>query len=299
MSSRRILVTGATGETARYTTDLLLDEGFAVRAFVHKTDERSDKLEARGAEIFVGDLLELDDVRSALEDMNAAYFVYPIRPGLIDATAYFAQAARDARLDGVVNMSQISARYESKSHAARDHWIAERVFDWSGIPVTHIRPTFFAQWLTYPNIRKPILERGVISQPLGDGRHAPIAAEDQARLIVAILADPVAHKGQVYRLSGPIEMDQAGIAKAVGEVLGRPVDYEPITIDAYRKRLEDAGVMPPFLIQHLCAVAQDYQDGIFAGTDDVIGRVTGKPPMTVQEFVTAHIDLFRPAAAGR
>jgi uncharacterized protein YbjT (DUF2867 family) len=87
-------VTGATGETARYTTDLLLDEGFAVRAFVHKTDERSDKLEARGAEIFVGDLLELDDVRSALEDMNAAYFVYPIRPGLIDATAYFAQAAR-------------------------------------------------------------------------------------------------------------------------------------------------------------------------------------------------------------
>ena len=34
---------------------------------------------------------------------------------------------------------------------------------------------------------------------------------------------------------------------------------------------------PPFLIQHLCAVAQDYQDGIFAGTDDIIGRLTGKP----------------------
>jgi NAD(P)H dehydrogenase (quinone) len=127
MSSRRILVTGATGETGGYTADLLLEEGFAVRAFVHKADERSDKLKARGAEIVVGDLLELDDVRSALKDVNAAYFVYPIRPGLIDATAYFAQAAKDAGLDGIVNMSQISARYESKSHAARDHWIAERV----------------------------------------------------------------------------------------------------------------------------------------------------------------------------
>jgi uncharacterized protein YbjT (DUF2867 family) len=93
-------------------------------------------------------------------------------------------------------------------------------------------------------------------------------------------------------------MDQAGIAKAVGDVLGRPIDYEPITIDAYRKRLEDAGVMPPFLIQHLCAVAQDYQDGIFSGTDDVIRRLTGKPPMTVQEFVIAHINLFGPAEAG-
>jgi NAD(P)H dehydrogenase (quinone) len=299
MSDRRILITAAAGETGGYTTDLLLNEGFAVRAFVRTADERSDKLKARGAEIVVGDLLELDDVRSALKDVNAAFFVYPIRPGLIDATAYFAQAAKDAGLDGVVNMSQISARYEAKSHAARDHWIAERVFDWSGVPVTHIRPTFFAQWLIYPHSRKHILERGVISQPLGNGRHAPIAAEDQARLIAAILADPAAHKGQVYRLFGPIEMDQAGIAKAVGDALGRQVGYEPITIDAYRKRLEDAGDMPPFLIQHLCAVAQDYQDGIFAGTDDVIGRLTGKPPMTVQEFVTAHIDLFRPAEAGR
>jgi NAD(P)H dehydrogenase (quinone) len=299
MSGRRILITAAAGETGGYTTDLLLNEGFAVRAFVRTADERSEKLKARGAEIVVGDLLELDDVRSALKDVNAAFFVYPIRPGLIDATAYFAQAAKDAGLDGVVNMSQISARYEAKSHAARDHWIAERVFDWSGVPVTHIRPTFFAQWLIYPHSRKHILERGVISQPLGNGRHAPIAAEDQARLIAAILADPAAHTGQVYRLFGPIEMDQAGIAKAVGDALGRQVGYEPITIDAYRKRLEDAGDMPPFLIQHLCAVAQDYQDGIFAGTDDVIGRLTGKPPMTVQEFVTAHIDLFRPAEAGR
>jgi NAD(P)H dehydrogenase (quinone) len=126
----------------------------------------------------------------------------------------------------------------------------------------------------------------VISQPLGNGRHAPVAAEDQARLIAAILADPGPHRGQIHPLFGTIEMDQSGIASAVSEVIGRPVGYEPSTIEACRKRLEGAGVMPPFLIQHLCAVAQDYQDGIFAGTDEVIGRVTGKSPMTVQEFVT-------------
>ncbi|HEY3719624.1 MAG TPA: hypothetical protein VGL41_05725 [Roseiarcus sp.] len=45
------------------------------------------------------------------------------------------------------------------------------------------------------------------------------------------------------------------------------------------------------------AVWQDYQDGIFAGTDEVIGRVTGKAPMTLQEFIKAHIDVFRPAEA--
>jgi len=295
--SRCILVTGATGETGRYATDLLISQGFEIRALVHKVDERSEKLRARGAEVIVGDLLDFEAVRHATRGVDAAYFVYPIRPGLIDATAYFAQASKEAGLNGVVNMSQISARENSKSHAARDHWIAERVFDWSGVPTVHIRPTFFAQWLTYPHNRKRILERSVISQPLGNGRHAPIAAEDQARFIAAILADPAPHKGKVYPLFGPIEMNQASIAEAVGQVIGRPVGYEPISIDAYRQRLESAGVMPPFLIQHLCAVAQDYQDGIFAGTDDIIGRVTGKPPMTVQEFVAAHIDLFRPVTA--
>jgi NAD(P)H dehydrogenase (quinone) len=194
----------------------------------------------------------------------------------------------------IVNMSQVSARSDAKSHSAREHWLAERVFDGSGLNVAHIRPTYFAEWLLY---LAPMIRQGVMYAPFTTGRHAPVAGEDQARFIAAILADPAPHKGKVYPLFGPIEMNQAGIAEAVGQVIGRPVGYEPIAIDAYRRRLERAGVMPPFLIQHLCAVAQDYQDGIFAGTDDIIGRVTGKPPMTVQEFVAAHIDLFRPVTA--
>jgi hypothetical protein len=55
-----------------------------------------------------------------MEGVSAAYFVYPLIPGLIDATAYFAQAAREAGPRSIVNMSQISARRESKSHEARD-----------------------------------------------------------------------------------------------------------------------------------------------------------------------------------
>ena len=88
--SRSILVTGATGVTGRYTTDLLISQGFEVRAFVHKADERSDKLKDLGAEVVVGDLLDFQAVRQAARGVNGAYFVYPIRPGLIDATAYFA-----------------------------------------------------------------------------------------------------------------------------------------------------------------------------------------------------------------
>jgi hypothetical protein len=39
-------------------------------------------------------------------------------------------------------------------------------------------------------------------------------------------------------------------------------------------------------------VAQDYQDGIFAGTNDVIETITGKPPLTLEEFVSRNRAKF-------
>jgi NAD(P)H dehydrogenase (quinone) len=97
--------------------------------------------------------------------------------------------------------------------------------------------------------------------------------------------------GKTYTLHGPIELDQADIAAAVSEVLGRTITYRPWTIPQYRERLEKAGLLE-FMIQHFCAIALDYQNGIFAGEDKIIAEVTGQPPMTVQEFVTLHRNAF-------
>jgi NAD(P)H dehydrogenase (quinone) len=290
---KRFLIAGGTGSTGRSAVKILMEQGYSVRAFVHSEDERSASLRIQGADIVVGDLLNLDDTRNALEGVGAAYFVYPISPGLVEATAYFAQAAKEAGVGSIVNMSQISARRESKSHAARDHWIAERLFDQSGIPVTHLRPTFFAQNFIYFNAARPFVESGVISFPFGNGRHAPIAAEDQGRLIAAILADPTPHQGKTYGLHGPAEMDHFAIADIISEALGRTVKYQPIEIDQWRERLEQIP-MPHFFVQHLCAVALDYRKGIFAGTDTIIEKVTGTPPMTFKAFLLSHREAFSP-----
>jgi NAD(P)H dehydrogenase (quinone) len=100
-----LLVTGATGETGRYTVRHLLEKGHTVRAMVHKEDERAQMLHNWGAEIVVGDLLNHDDAIRATSGTSAAYFCYPVRPGLIQATAYFADAAKRAGLGIIVNMS--------------------------------------------------------------------------------------------------------------------------------------------------------------------------------------------------
>lgn len=101
MSNRPILVTGATGDTGREAVRRLLEKGRAVRAMVHKEDERSQRLHDLGAEIIVGDLLNHDNVIRATAGTIAAYFCYPIRPGLISTTAYFADAAKRAGLEAI------------------------------------------------------------------------------------------------------------------------------------------------------------------------------------------------------
>jgi NAD(P)H dehydrogenase (quinone) len=281
-NDRLFLITGATGNTGQPTVRLLLERGHRVRAFVHKQDDRSRKLAAEGAEIVVGDLLDFHDVSSALRGVSGAYFCYPIADGLLDATVAFAQAASEAGIQSVVNMSQISARREAVSNAARQHWLAERLLDHTAMLTAHLRPTFFAEWISWSWGRER--DEGLLRLPFGNGRHAPVTAVDQAYVIAAILENPEPHDRQAYSLHGPVEMDYYAIAAAVSRALGIPVRYEPISIDEFADGLASAG-RSSHLIQHLSNVAVDYQNGIFSGTNNLIEVIGNRTPMTVEEFV--------------
>src|SRR5476649_384245 len=294
MSSELFLITGATGATGGHAITELLAKGAGVRAMVHSQDERADKLRAVGVEVVVGDLLDPHAVRRALDAVTGAYFVYPIHQGkLVDATAYFAEAARQVKLRSIVNMSQISARPDAVSYAALSHWYGERIFDWAGVPVTHLRPTFFMEWLTYGFQLPLIANHDLIKVPAEDGRHAPISAEDQGRAIANIMLDPTPHSGKIYPLYGAVEMNHEELASAVGEALGRKIRYEPESFDDFSERLNSIG-MPKHFIQHIVAVYRDYQNGDFAGNNNVIEALTGRKPMTVGEYVKDNIKLFQP-----
>ena len=311
MVDMQFLITGATGATGGAAAEQLLEQGRRVRAFVHRSDERAENLRKRGADIVIGDLLDFDAVRAALKNVDRAYFVYPIQPGLVQATAQFAQAAREAGIEAIVNMSQVSARSDAKSHSARDHWLAEQVLDWSGLNVTHIRPTYFAEWLLY---LAPMIRQGAIYAPFTTGRHAPIAGEDQGRVIAGILQNPQPHRGKVYPLYGPIELTYEEIAQIVGRVLGRRIEYHSMPIEPWAELVAKASAGRPlrnnagslyaepdritgkpgsdFLIQHLREVAIDHTNGVFAGTNDLVATLGGRAPLTVEEFVTQHRDTF-------
>jgi NAD(P)H dehydrogenase (quinone) len=284
------LISGATGKTGVHAVELLLAQGASVRALVHTRDERSQRLADLGADVVPADLLDFTAVSSAMAGVTAAYFCYPIAPDrLLDATTIFAQAAGEAGVRAVVNMSQISARRDAKSHAAQNHWLSERLWDRTAMITTHLRPTFFADWLLWQWSRRD--GEGTLRLPFGDGRHAPITSSDQGRVIAALLLNPAPHDRQIYPLQGPVELNHDQIAERISTTLDIPVRYEPIEIETFGRKLAAQGATP-FLIQHLSNVAQDYRDGIFAGADNLVEVITGRPATTVEGFVEANRPAF-------
>lgn len=154
----------------------------------------------------------------------------------------------------------------------------------------HLKPTFFAENLI--SFWRLQGDHGVLRLPFATGRHAPVAGEDQAYVIAAILEHPEPHDRQAYPLYGPVEMDHYGIADAVSRALGIPVTYDPISVEQFADTLASAGRSPHF-IQHISNVAIDYQNGIFSGTNNLIEVIGNRTPMTVEEFVTSRKDAFQ------
>jgi uncharacterized protein YbjT (DUF2867 family) len=187
--SKKVLITGATGDTGRASVREAISLGLNVRAMVRKFDERSNALAVQGAEVVIGDLFDVNSIRAALEGVEAAYFVYPVAPGLIAASVNFALAAKEAGTKSVINLSQRSQNRDSTSPSCRDTYISEQVFNWSGVPIIHLRPTLFLEWLLYP-FQLPYLQQGILRLPAGKGRHSPIAVADQGRAIAALLKNP-------------------------------------------------------------------------------------------------------------
>ena len=80
---------------------------------------------------------------------------------------------------------------------------------------------------------------------------------------------PEPHDRQIYPLYGPVEMNHYEIADAISQTLGIPVRYEPLEVATFAEGLK-ARDSSSHLVQHLSNVAVDYQNGIFAGTNNLV-----------------------------
>jgi uncharacterized protein YbjT (DUF2867 family) len=277
-------------------TGLLLERGLPVRALVRREDDRAAALRAAGAEVVVGDLLEPADVYRVVSGCRRVYFGMSVSAGYLEATMIMAAVAREVGLDALVNMSQMtvsqmSIQNTTPSPQQRQHWLSEQALAWSGLPVVTIRPTVFLEGFFLPLTGPSVRDRSRIELPFGRGKTNPVASADVARVVTAVLADPGPHLGRIYEVTGSRSQDMHGVAREYSDALGREVTYADISPEDWQRELKRAA-LPEYLTRHLVTMAELNRAGRYDRLADGVERVTGRPAMSVREFVALHADAF-------
>lgn len=289
MAKPKILVTSASGNTGFQTASQLLAQGFPVRALVHRANDRSHALQALGADIQVGNLHDIDDVRGALHDVQRAYFCAPLLPDALSASVVFAAAAQESRLEVVVALSQWLADPRHPSIHTRETWLADKMFSWMpNVDLVTINPGWFAD--NYMVALEPIAQFGIMPMPLGNGMNAPPSNEDIARVIVGALVNPARHIGKTYRPTGPALLSPQDIAATFAKVLGRPVRYFDAPAGMFTK-VARALNFPDFTTAQVLWYFEDYKQNAFAigAPTQAVLEVTSQEPEDFETIVRRYV----------
>jgi uncharacterized protein YbjT (DUF2867 family) len=301
--ARPILVTGAAGRVGavgRTVTELLLKQGHAVRAMVHHEDERAQALRDMGAEVVVGDVLDLDAMHRAIAGCETMYFGMSVSETYLAATVNAAAVAKHHGVKAFINMSQMTLSQMSITQTTASpqhklHWLAEQALNWSGLPVVHVRPTVFLDGFFLLFTSDSVKHSDQIRLPFGIGKTSPIAADDVARVIAALLANPQPHIGQIYHLTGPQSENMQFYAQEYSKALGRTITFLDILVEPWRDGLLERG-LPVHLVNHLATMADLHRAGRYDRMSDDVLTLTGQKPMSLQEFVRKHAAAFTMSA---
>lgn len=276
MTKPTIVVTGATGKTGAVVVRELLKAGYPVRALVHREDSRSRRLRAEGVDVAAVEMSDVERLFDALRGVQRAYYCPPYDPFMIQGAVAFAVAAREARLEQIVGLSQWLAAPSHPSLMTRQSWLVERLFSMTpGLAHTIVNPGFFAD--SYLGPLGFAVHLGVFPWLYGESRSAPPSNEDIARVSVAVLLDPARHAGKSYRPTGPELLGGRDMAQAIGRAVGRTVRAVPTPRWLFMKSARMAG-FPIDLLSNLRYYIDDHARGAFelgAPTDDVLA-LTGR-----------------------
>ena len=292
MSNVLVLVTGAgggqQGKTGRHVSEMLLARGVPVRAFVHKIDERSDRLRALGADVVEGDFLDFHSVQRAVRDVSTVYFAYPVQAGLLEATAIMADAARKAGVTRLLDMVMLISSPDAPTPRMRQNYLSEQIFEWAGIGAAHVRATVF-----YENVRSltgsSLAKEGTILLPWGsDSTVIPlVSGEDVARVAAALLTAPSVPPGSSYPVIGEV-LALRDIVATFSRVLGREVRYHEIPDELWYDGALQRG-LNQHAVEHLSQLWRAIRTASGSSATwkptATIETLGGGKPKTFEEFV--------------
>ena len=273
-----LAVTGSTGALGGRVARRLAASDVAQRLLVRDLG-RVPKVDGGRPVAFTG-YADRPSATRALEGVTTLFMVSASESAnRLDEHKAFVDAAAEAGVRHIIYTSFHGAAPESIFTLGRDHYRTEEHIRSSGMAWTFLRDNFYLDFL--PEMAG---EDGVIRGPAGDGVVAAVSRDDVAASAAAVLAEPAAHVGMSYALTGPEALSLAAVAETVSLAQGRDVRYHDETIEeAYESRRKWPA--PDWQYDAWVSTYTAIAAGEVAEETDHVLALTGRPPLSLAELL--------------
>jgi NAD(P)H dehydrogenase (quinone) len=243
-----IAVTGITGNVGGEIAERLLAVGKQVRAVVRDA-RKGEAWAARGCEVAVADIGNLQSLTAAFSGAEAAFVMVPPvfdpQPGFPEAkeiAATLKNAIEAARPGKVVHMSTIGAQ-ATQENLLTQHTIIEAAVGTVSVPVTLLRPGWFMENSSWDVAAAKLGTIPSFLQPLDKG-FPMIATKDIGKLGAELLQETWTGV-RVVELMGPEAVTPQQIAETFAKILGHPVSTVVVPRESWETLFRSHGMKNP------------------------------------------------------
>jgi NAD(P)H dehydrogenase (quinone) len=280
-----IAVTGATGKLGRLVVEGLLKKVPAkeVIAVVRDPVKASD-FAARGVQVRQADYNKPETLLAVFAGADKVLLISGNEVGrrIPQHTAVVA-AAKSAGVKLFVYTSLLRADTSSLGILASEHKATEEAIRASGLNYVILRNAGYLE--NHTGQLGAVLQRGSIASAAGDSRYAGAARADYAAAAVAVLTG-AGPENKVYELAGDHPFTLAELAAEIARQSGKPVTFNSLSPEQYRKALVEAGTPPPF-VDMLVNSDLGASRGDWFGSSPDLHQLIGRPTATLAEAVAA------------
>ncbi|MEM0921829.1 MAG: NmrA family NAD(P)-binding protein [Pseudomonadota bacterium] len=293
--TRRLLIIGATGLVGGDVVRSLTEQADVETLAAVRRDDQAEAMRNLGAEPIHLDLDDMATIEKAIQGVDGLLLMAGYSVDMLKQSKRVIDAAKRAGVDHIVHIGASGADTAEVAHWGWHRMIEAYVED-QGFRFTHIRPEGFMQnVLTFG-----WLQKGTLTNLIGDARWSWVDARDVAALAAAALADPDKFGGQVWRLgydTGTI----ADVAGKLGDHLGHSIEVAPLDPQVFYEGAIGAGADPAYM----ACIRDQFRlnaEGAIPNTDetfdaDAFVRAVGRPPASWTDYIARDSEALKAAAA--
>lgn len=258
----------------------LRQHGAPLRAFVRSESQARQVLSLGVSQTAVGDMRSRSEFATALEGIGTVYHIGPnMHPDEGDMGRTAIAACLAAGVKHFVYHSVLYPQIEAMPH----HWRKLRVEEAliaSGLTFTVLQPAAYMQNLLS---QTEGLKNGLLRMPYpADTRLALVDLLDVAQAAVKVILEPD-HGFTHYQLVGEGNLDQVQVAQALSAALGRPLDLEISSVEAWRDQALGTGLERD-RVAGFEAMFEYYSQAGMPGNPRQLTALLGRRPTSIVDF---------------